>query len=62
MSFVLHSKKTLCIAFFLLPSVFTLTLFLLRALYLLYTVALRNLSEFERAKNDFLISYPYQQN
>lgn len=54
MSFALHSKKTLCIAFFLLPSVFSLTLFILRALYPLYTAALRNLREFERAKNDFL--------
>ena len=30
-------------------------LFLLRALYLLYTAALRNLSEFKRVKTDHLI-------
>ena len=35
---------------------------ILRALYLLYTAAPRNLSEFERVINDFLISCPYQQN
>ena len=53
--FALHGKKHVMYNVFLLPSVLAFAQIILRALYLLYTAALRNLSEFKRVKTDHLI-------
>ena len=62
MSFALLCKKTLCITSFSRRLCSLLRSFYCVRSICLYIPALRNLREFERAKNDCLISCPYKQN